>query len=74
VICLGIPVGDPRLRIPFSELKVGDELGKTYATKVCMGEYNHTPVAIKFLKRPAFVDTFFKDATILLYVSSRYYL
>jgi predicted Ser/Thr protein kinase len=54
--------------IPFEEIEIEKDLGKGSYGKVCLGRWNHAPVALKFCKEKQGLEEFLREANLTMYV------
>jgi predicted Ser/Thr protein kinase len=57
-----------KYHIPFEQIEVETKLGKGSFGKVCLGRWNHAPVALKFCKGKEKLDDFLREANLAMYL------
>jgi serine/threonine protein kinase len=54
-------------QIPYSELTVEKEIGAGSYGRVCLGRWNHGPVALKFCKKKDSIEDFVREVRVMMY-------
>lgn len=56
-------------QIAFNELVIEKDIGTGSYGKVCLGRWNHAPVALKFCRKKENIDDLAREVSIMMYVT-----